>query len=272
MEMRMADFTIRFMTIKQMTFGSPTCKVQILFEITGPHTGIDIVQIYAVNGGFTEPSDLHDVVDTVDLTIPEFQYSSLVDLQSGAFYTLVLCPRSKTGNVLDDKVEGEYWETFCIKQSFTTKLAGGGGGGDLPPPRITASKALPKTLHQSNGIEISWESSVSYDAWNVVWNENGNSATQVQSPELDFTGRSGSYTCRPTTLGVTYFISVEGGKSRLFGGHQWSGWSPPAKVTAGNNLHSLREFLAASGVSGGNGIRSLLPPSNSISLRSVMGI
>jgi hypothetical protein len=50
----MADFTINFKSIKQMTYTSPLCKVQIVFSVTGPKSGIDLVQVYAVNAFDTQ--------------------------------------------------------------------------------------------------------------------------------------------------------------------------------------------------------------------------
>jgi hypothetical protein len=155
----MADFTISFVSIKQMTDTSPTCKVQILFQITGPHTGIDLVQVYAIPAGQTVSNGLGDVVDSVDLTITEFQYNSLVDLPAGTSFTIGLCPRSKTGDTLDDQTEGEYWEAFCIFQSFTTTLTPAIGD-----PSVGVSSIEPFTLNHPNQLTISW-SSADYTGW-----------------------------------------------------------------------------------------------------------
>src|SRR5579884_3992198 len=95
----MVDFSVDFIGIKQMTYTSPTCKVEINFQITGPHSGVDLVQVYAVNAADPISNGLGDVVDSVDLSITEHQYTSTVDLPAGSAFTIALCPRSKTGDI-----------------------------------------------------------------------------------------------------------------------------------------------------------------------------
>jgi hypothetical protein len=275
------DFEIKFTSVQQIALPQSlqpapgTCKVLINFNVTGPKSGIDNVQVYAVNAVDTISAGLGDVVDTVDMQIQEYQYTSLVDLQAGAKYTLALCPRSisDTDGTLDDQTEGEYWESVCVSFPFTTRTSQA-PPISLTPPVIVSVQAVPKSLHQSNGMRISWISSIYYDAWNVTWMLAGLPVTRAQSPELDFSGASGSYFCPPLitpTRGEKYSIQVEGGQSLIGGGHNWSGWSAPVQVTAIATTNSLRAFLTASGVHGANGIKTFLP-APPVGLRSVMGI
>jgi hypothetical protein len=265
-EMHMADFQIRFMSVKQTTYGSPTCKVLIVFEITGPKSGVDIAQIYAVNAVNTTSNGLGDVVDTIDLTITEFQYSSLVDLQSGAAYTLALCPRSKTGDVLDDKVEGEYLESFCIFQPFVTELA------DNPLVQINVDSAEPATLLHSNQITISWSSS-NYTDGQVLWGPQTSPHQHVYSfqpghkgTEPDYTGK---YTATiPANLANQVFSFTVQVRNQLQDANLWV--KNTVTVRSARNYYSLRQLLLVSNVPLPAGVRQYLHGTRS--LRTLMQI
>jgi hypothetical protein len=182
----MADFEISFMSVKQMTFGSPTCKVQILFQITGPKSGVDLVQVYAVIAN-TPSRGLGDVVDSIDMSINESQYTSLIDLQSGTAYTLALCPRSKTGDVLDDQVEGQYWETFCIYAPFTTAAI-----VSVPTPQINVVSVEPRTIAHQNQITISWQPN-DYTDGQVLWGPQTSQQQNTYSFNASDSGNTPSY-------------------------------------------------------------------------------
>jgi hypothetical protein len=250
------DFQIRFLSIEQMTFTSPTCKVLIRFEIDGPKSGVDIVQVYAVNAANAEPSGLGDVVDSVDMTIAEAEYPSVVDLQAGAAYQIHLCPRSKTGDQLDDQTEGAYWETFCIAQTFVTQ-APGQPTQTYPVPVITSFQSDPADISRPNRITVSWTSAQSYDKFLVWWLIHGMNIPQAEG-EIDSGGYSGSWTAQPTQPNVLYDFSLKGGLS-AFWNFIYSDWSPPLQVRAAGNLTSLRKFITGGGTS-----------SNSIHIRPLM--
>jgi hypothetical protein len=261
----MPDFEIHFLSVKQTTFTSPSCKVLINFEVLGPKSQIDLVQVYAVNST-SPPRGLGDVVDTVEMQITESQYSSLVELQSGAFFTLHLCGRSETNGVLDDTIDGVYWETLCVAQPFVTRTVEP-PPGMYPPPIITSSDPEPATITQPNSIRISWRSSMNYDKF-LIWWTAGQSPLPEPQGESDQSGYSGSWTAAPTIPGVIYAFSVKGGVSAL-GGYLYSDWGPTVKVSATHNLTSLRQFLQRSGIDpAGQGVRSLM--SSETSLRKFM--
>jgi hypothetical protein len=47
----MPDFEIHFLSVKQTTFTSPTCKVLINFQVLGPKSQIDFVQVHRAMRG-----------------------------------------------------------------------------------------------------------------------------------------------------------------------------------------------------------------------------
>jgi hypothetical protein len=256
----MPDFEINFLGVSQRTFGSPDCKVLITFEVLGPKSEIDVVQVYAVNS--TGPTrGLGDVVDTVEMKV-DYQYSSLVDLQSGAAYNLYLCGRSETNGVLDDTIDGVYWETLCVTQSFVTQLVES-PPVMYPPPLITNVDPEPATITQPNRIRIGWQSSFEYGKFLIWWTLG---QTILPQGEVDQTGYSGSWISRPTVPGLVYSFSVKGGvSSGVLGNWNYSDWGPTVKVGAAHNLTSLRQFLERSGIDPtSEGVRSLMSPETSL--------
>ena len=93
----------------------------------------------------------------------EFDYPSVPDLPAGTSMTIGLCPRSKTGGVLDDQIDDQYWETYCTFQSFTTTLHVGPGD-----PQVTVNSIEPATLNNPNQIVIAWSGS-DYTNGQVLW-------------------------------------------------------------------------------------------------------
>jgi hypothetical protein len=260
-------FSTLFTSIKQMTYGSPTCKVLILFEMRGSWSEADIVQVYAVNAVNTTSNGLGDIVDTVNINITDFQYSSLPDLQSGAAYSLGLCPRSKTGDVLDDEIEGQPWESFCVFQSFVTKLT-----DDPAVPQIKVESAEPATLLHPNQITISWSSSA-YTDGQVLWGPQTNPQQNVYSFKAvdkgnvpDYTGK---YTATiPANLANQVFSFTVQVRNQFQDARRWFGNT--VKVLSARNYYSLRQFLLANNVPLPAGIRQYLHGTNS--LRTLMQI
>lgn len=105
--------------------------VQIQFEIHGPLP--DKVEIYAsqVTGQFG------NLVDTVDINSPEFQYIDHIQLQAGSIFNIGLCPRTETNGVLDDTINDAYWENSCVFVEFTTWTT---SPPAPPPPRPPPSQ------------------------------------------------------------------------------------------------------------------------------------
>jgi len=255
-------FEIMFLSVKQVPPITATdATVLIEFQVTGVQP--DIVQVYAVNAASTGPSGLGDVVDTVELNLTEFQYTSLIHIQAGAFYTIYLCPRNETGGVLDDTIDCQYWETFCIATSLVTRTIG--STGQYPSPIIIGIDPEPATVKQDNSITLKWQSSINYGKFLIWWTHNG---LPLQQGEVDNPGgaESGSWTARPTLPGGIYTFSVKGGVSGgVLGNFIYSDWSPTITVTAAHNLTSLRQFLLKSGIDPvGQSLRMLASPTDSL--------
>jgi hypothetical protein len=264
----MIDFEISFTGIKQITYTAPTCMVDIDFQITGPHSRIDLVQVYAVNTADAAPNGLGDVVDSVDLIINQFQYTSVPKLPAGSAFTIALCPRSKTDGQLDDLTEGEeYWETYCIFQSFTTVL-------NLGPedPQVSVVSIQPATLNKPNQINIAW-SSYSYTDGQVLWGPVNNSSEnnyQFQATDVgNEPSYSGTYTATiPSALRghiLSFTVQV---RNQLTDATKW--YPTTIGVVSARNYHSARQFLQASDVQFPTGVSRFLNGSHS--LRALMQI
>lgn len=146
---------------------------------------------------------------------------------------------------------------------------------DYRPPTCTGA-AFPQTLQDSNRIVISWTSPQGYDMYAITcdYSVSPPSGSRVEDNNG---GATGSYTFRQLQPGSVHSFSVQGGADVmdfLAGnlGHHWSAFSPLINVQAAQNTRRLRKFLQDSGVSGANGIRTLVPKSNAISLRNLMGV
>jgi hypothetical protein len=262
----MADFEIYFTEVRQTTTGSTTCRVLITFNVTGPKTGIDQVQVYAVQAG-SQPAGLGNVVDTVDLTITESQYSSAITLPAGTAFTLALCPRTLENGTLSDQVEGEYWETFCVYQAFTTYAS------DNPAtPFITVQQPIPATLSHANQITISWQSS-DYTDGQVLWGPVTNPQQTTSSFDATDSGNvpdyTGTYTANipPNLAGQLIEFTVQV-RNSFQDAELWF----PSHVLArsAQNYTSLRKFLQASNVTPPTGIRQYFK--STASLRALMQI
>ena len=254
------------MRIKQIPpIEATSAKVQVTFDVLGVIEPDSIVQIYAAD----RSGDLSSLVAKTELSMNEhFGYSEILDLQAGSFYAIACCPRTVTSNVPDDTVDGQYWEGLCLWQEFTTQAAPG-PPTDLPAPQITGIRTLPLTLHQKNGIEVSWVSARSYDFFQVRWGYVGMPAVDENQTKTAG-GNQGSFIGEPTTQGTMYHFSVQGCNSDWLGFSHCSPWSPLTKAHAGPNLRSLRGFLQASGVPS-SPLRSLMGAGGG-KLRSLMGV
>jgi hypothetical protein len=230
-----------------------TATVLVIFKFVGAPP--DLVQIYASRS----TDDVGVVADTVDISLTEFVYSSSFDLQAGVFYNICICPRTKTGEVLDDRIDGQYWESLCKCVTIVTRALPS-PGGQLPAPEITTAELFPATLHADNSIKISWVSSHEYGKYLVRWGLSGLPPDQHFQVEIDSGGTSGWFVAQSTKPREGYVFIVEGAESAGLVGWNYSPWSGKAEVTAGDNATSLREFLRLSGIeSRGLSLRSVVP-------------
>lgn len=246
-------FSLEITSVTQVAPISATvATVLIQFVVTGIRP--DLVQVYAYHAAASGAGGLGDVVDTVDLNMTDPAYSSSFQVQAGTYYTIALCPRTKTGDDLDDEIEGQYWESYCVSTSIVTQSSDQ-PQGKLPAPIINSLSAKPATASQGGQITVSWSSSMTYNKFLIWWTENGQA---LQQGELDVQGASGSWTAGPTTPGATYTFSVKGG---LYGGFQYnySDWGSNVKAVAPQNLNALKQFLQLSGITlNGQGVRSVM--------------
>jgi hypothetical protein len=262
----MINFSINFISITQMTHTSPTCKVEINFHVGGTRIDIDLVQVYALPAGQAYPSPgLGNVVDSVDLgAITEGpDYSSLVDLPAGSIFAIGLCPRSETDGTLDDQIDDEYWETFCIFQQFTTTLNVGPGN-----PQVTVKSIQPYTLNNPNQITISWSSS-DYTDGQVLWGPLNNQLENEWSWTVSDEGNEPQYSGNQTfTIPSALQGKILAFKVQVRNQFQNATlWSPTTiGVQSARNYHSARQFLQASKVRFPTGVRHLP------SLRALMQI
>jgi hypothetical protein len=244
----MTNFTINFTSIKQMTFTAPTCKVEINFHVGGTRTDIDVVQVYALPAGQAYPSaGLGDVVDTVDLGDPNEgpDYPSTPDLPAGTILAIGLCPRSKTGDTLDDQIDGEYWESFCIFQQFTTTLSVGPSD-----PQVSVTSIQPYTLKNPNEITISWSGS-DYTDGQVLWGPLNNPMEYTYSFQATDVGNVPSYqgsnvfAIPPALQGKILSFAVEV-RNQHNDATLWS--RTTIGVQSARNYHSVRQFLQVNDV------------------------
>jgi hypothetical protein len=245
----MTNFTINFIEpIKQMTFTAPTCKVEINFHVGGTRIDIDLVQVYAIPAGQGSPSaGLGNVVDSVDLgdAADGPDYSSVPDLPAGTAFTIGLCPRSKTDGTLDDQIDDQYWETFCIFQPFTTTLNFGPGA-----PQVTVNSIQPYTLKNPNQITISWSGS-DYTDGQVLWGPLNNAMEYTYSfvpvdvgNEPSYQG-SNSFPIPPVLQGKILSFTVRV-RNQFNDATLW--FPTTIGVQSARNYHSVRQFLQASDV------------------------
>src|SRR4051794_14664678 len=107
--------TIGIRSIGQAQPIASPASIQVDFTVFGILP--DKVQVYA--GGVSE--ELSRLVDEVDMTPPEIDYTSSFQLASGTAFVLHLCPRTTTDGVPDDKIDEQFFESFCTRMPFTTQ-------------------------------------------------------------------------------------------------------------------------------------------------------
>jgi hypothetical protein len=138
-----------------------------------------------------------------------------------------------------------------------------------PPPvtlKITGVQTFPKLLHQNNGINVSWTAS-GEPVYEVELKIGNSTPLPINISPPAYSGATGDLSVSPP--GAVFDIQMRG----EYEPNAFTNWSSNFQFTSASNFHSLRKFLAASGVSGSGGIKHLLPTStNPISLRSVMGV
>ncbi len=142
---------------------------------------------------------------------------------------------------------------------------------------VCTGAAFPQTLQDSNRIVISWTSPQGYDMYAITCDYSANPPTGSRVEDNNG-GASGNFTFRQLQPGSVHSFSVQGGADIAGGllagnlGHHWSAYSSLIYVQAVQNTRRLRKFLQDSGVSGTNGIRLLVPKTNAISLRNLLGV
>src|SRR5262245_16393150 len=136
--------TIGNIQIQQVEpFPEPGGTTQVLatFDIFGPPP--DVVEIYVGIPG----TPMETLADTIEITPSDLHGSVLLELRAGIIYTLSFCPRNLTDGVLDDRIEGAYWESFCTGAiQFTTRA----GEPDFPTPVFDSIKPQPKSFTRPN--------------------------------------------------------------------------------------------------------------------------
>jgi hypothetical protein len=255
------SFGVQFTGLKQQPPLTAT-KATIIAQFAALGVRPDLVQVYAVNLGETDPGGLGDLVDTVDLTIPDPTYASVFTVPAGYFYRIWLCPRSGSKESPEDTTDGVYWETYCVWETIVAQAAPAPGAQRVPPS-ISGLDAEPATATQPDRITVKWQSPQSYDKYLIWWTEDGQAMDQG---EVDGTATAGSWTASPTVPGRTYTFSVKGGVSGgILGNYLYSDWSPAIKLVAPAHRRSLRQFLVASGVNlSAQGVKALLKRQKSL--------
>jgi hypothetical protein len=201
------------------------------------------------------------------MSISESQYTSLVDLPAGATFTIYLCPRSKTNGGLDDQTEGQYWESYCISQPFTTTLNITGSA-----PQVPVSSIEPATLLHPNQITIQWWSSFNYTDGQVIWGTLPTPSHVYSFQTGDRNGEpdySGQYTATiPAGVGTPLIQFTVKTENNITNPNVW--YSTTVAARPARNYHSLVQFLRASNVQLPTGVRQFLHGTSS--LRSLMQI
>jgi len=235
-------FQVQITSLQQLPpITSTTATVALRFTVTGVRP--DFAQVYALTVGETDPGGQGDLVDQVDLSITESDYYSQFNLLAGMIYRIAVCPRTGSKDNPEDKIDGVYWESYCVYAPITTQAYEGNNA--RIPPHITELQPQPYSLTHPAQIVVSWQSQP-YDKFLIWWTENG---VPMAQGEVDSSGSSGSWAAGPVTPGAKYTFSVKGGVSGgIFGNYLYSDWSPAVPFVAPANLRSLRQFLLASGV------------------------
>jgi hypothetical protein len=254
-------------TPTQLSNPTPSsASVQITFTVTGILT--DLVEIY-VRGASDQFSD---PVQRVELSPPEINYTSdEIELQAGTQFFFQLCPRNKTGDRLDDEVEGQPFETFCTAQiPFTTHVS----SQPPQPPQPTPTPPTPRPVVSGvrnivttkvgySRVRLKWDANRNYNAIQVIRRAKTNdNIAFLGSLPINSTGTE-DITVSPNT---TYTYMVE--TCFITPQHRDCVFASSAEVTT-LSFPTLRQFLEIHGFDPRQGTRSLRPLL-STSLRSIM--
>ena len=208
--------------------------------------------------------------------------SITVSLRAGTVVRVSLCPRLAENDTLQDQMpdaqgNNQYWESFCLIQTITTK--GKPGTGEItrkpppPAPTITSVEAVPASVlflrtpfptitKLKGGIRVSWISSYDFSSFLVLYRWNSKEfefGSRTGQQGVEEGGKSGSFVLRDATPGLEYELSVKGRDSGFLDSFPiYSNWSSPVKIVAQKNLSSLSQYLRLSGLDGKNGIRQYL--------------
>ncbi len=250
--------TIRITEIKQLEPIAPIlASVQIHFVVLGVLP--DIVQIYA-NAGNNQAE--HKI--NIEITPPENKYDCILELQAGAIYNITFCPRTVTNGVLDDSIDGQYWESLCVSMSFTTiSNSSLTPAEELSPPIITTIESHQATLNDEGYLDIQW-SSFKRDKYHFMWMlkpRNGWAQIEIEAK---------SHRVIPTFPGQEYSLKVQGCNSMLIGHDNCSDFSVTRNFTIPQNTSSLRQFLSLSNAQLNPGIQSLGSATYSSGIRAMM--
>ena len=255
--------------VKIEQVGNPTpstASVRISFTVAGILT--DLVEVYA--NGASDPLSLP--VQRVELSPPEINYTSDdIELQAGTEFFFHLCPRNKTGDQLDDEVEGRAFETFCTAAiPFTTegKFPPSGPRSKPSAPSITAIDPRQATLTEPGHIVVRWVASTTFDQYHVIFEELPSGGPN--EIEIDSRGNDGFFTLTPAFPRRSYSFKVQGCITHSIGLNDCSMFTAPTTVQMPENTHSLRTFLTLSGVVLATGLRSLGTVATAAGLRRMM--
>jgi hypothetical protein len=136
-----------------------TATVQVQFDVLGILP--DVVQIYASQ----VTSEIGQLADTVDMNSPEFQYTDQIQLQAGSMFNLAFCPRTKTGDILDDTINDNYWEASCVYVQVTTQST-----TPTPPPNPPPNNVPPG---YSGGVDNVRAKAIPFGKIVLSWQKNG---------------------------------------------------------------------------------------------------
>ncbi len=240
-------------------------NVAITYNIEGPTTEVDFVQLYAVNAAAADTSSVgaSNFVQDFDVTPPQFSYYQQVQLSAATIYTLFLCPRTGSQDNPDDDFNGEYWEGSCAFTQITTTTSSPTGTGAMVPPKIITVVPQPAKVNQGNSIAIAWATPSVYQKFQIAPTYDGQAimegnTTGSPAPE--------SWILPNTDPGHVYTFAVQGGVwNGASNTYTWSAYGPSVTVTAVPNLRSLRLFLEYSGVNpAGAVLSSIKPPSDTL--------
>jgi hypothetical protein len=222
------------------------------------------VQIYASGVG----NQIGGFVDKVDIHPPENTYGTIITLAAGTAFFISLCPRTVTNGVLDDTIDDQPWETFCITVPFTTQAPPEPPPHQKPPaPTISSIEPHQVTLQNAGKIDIHWTATTNFDLYHFMWVELPHGWNEV---EISSGGHSGVFTVSPAFPKHTYAFKVQGCISKLIGLDDCSQFSDPTTFVMPSNTNSLREFIRLSNAQLNPGIRSLGKAAYGGGLRAMM--